>query len=318
MLLFSKSLPVMENSASTVKQDPRLDTPTPTQDEEMAKVPMADLTLDRNEYRSNYVDDSFHDKRGMIIQFLNGSCPGATSVIGGIRTNLDDIRKAPLYLQQNRALIKQHASKVLLDHWRDLNYGMGCNENITIDDFGMSFTLASVSAQGARLNPLQRTEGPLFFCHLPAMVDPQVVIHSDWNTHTDGLAVHIINAYITLLPPQQRRQALLKKDRDDQAAEYQRTHPVILTPTGNTGATPKKQSRPNPSASSGSTARPNPHPNRPLPEAHALRVEMSQLYDLVARVQRQIVPTIPSPALPTPRTPLWPRQNQGPDLPDGL
>ena len=182
----------------------------------------------------------------------------------------------------------------------------------------MSFTLASVSAQGARLNPLQRTEGPLFFCHLPAMVDPQVVIHSDWNTHTDGLAVHIIYAYITLLPPQQRRNALIKRDREDRAVVAQKTHPVILTPTGNTGATPKKQSRPNPPTSSGTNTRPNPYPNRPLPETAALREEMCQLHDLINRVQRQIVPTIPSPALPTPRTPLWPRQNQGPDLPDGL
>jgi hypothetical protein len=77
---------------------------------------------------------------------------------------------------------------------------MGCNENITIEDFGLVFTVGSVSPSGIRLSPLQRTEGPLFFCHFPALVDPQVIVHADWAANTDGLAVHFINAYITLLP----------------------------------------------------------------------------------------------------------------------
>ena len=323
MLLFYESFPVMETSVcKTSPQDSRLTTPPP-QDEDMAKMPMASLTLDPAEYRSEAIDDSFHDKKGMIIQFLNGSCPGAASVIGGIRTNLEDIRKVPLYLQQNKPLIKQHAAKALLDHWKDLNYAMGCNEHITIEDFGMSFTVASISPLGAKLNPLQRTEGPLFFCHLPAMVDPQVVIHSDWNTNVEGMAVHIINAYVTLLPPHQRRTYVMRKDREDRAAAAaakaaaSAPKPVVLQQTGYGSASKKPKPNP-PSNASSSSARSAPHPNRPLPETHALRVEMSQLYDLVTRVQRQIVPTIPSPALPTPRTPLWPRQNQGPDLPDGL
>ena len=324
MLLFYVSFPVMETSASKSNpQDSRLNTPPPTHvDEDMAKVPMASLTLDPAEYRSEAIDDSFHDKKGMIIQFLNGSCPGAASVIGGIRTNLEDIRKVPLYLQQNRPLIKQHAAKALLDHWKDLNYAMGCTEHITIEDFGLAFTVASISQLGAKLNPLQRTEGPLFFCHLPALVDPQVVICSDWNTNIDGVAVHVINAYITLLPPHQRRSYVMRKDREDRAAASAATlatnvfKPVILQQTGNTGATPKKQSRPNPPPNAPSAnARPAAYPTRPLHDTAILREEMSQLHALINRVQSQIIPT---PALPTPRTPLWPRHNQGPDLPDGL
>jgi hypothetical protein len=115
MLLFTKSFPVMETPACTTQvQDPR--SATPLQDEEMAKVPMASLTLELAQYRSTNVDDSFHDKKGTIIQFNNCSCAGISSVIGGIRINLDDIGQVPLYLQQNRALIKQHSAKVLLDH----------------------------------------------------------------------------------------------------------------------------------------------------------------------------------------------------------
>ncbi len=306
-------------------QDPR--STTPLQDEEMAKVPMASLSLDKMEYRSLNVDDSFHDKKGMIIQILNSHCPGSPLVIGGIRINLEDIRQVPQYLHQNRALIKQHAAKILLDHWITVNYGMGCNETITIEDFGLTFTVGSVSACGMRMNPHQRPEGPLFFCHFPALVEAQIIEHADWNVNNDGAAVHIINAYISLLPLHQRRNIILRREREEKAAASAaasappavRSTPVILQPTGYTGTIPKK-SRPNshPTAS-GSGTRPSPYPARPQPtyisDNAVLREEIGNLHALINRVQSQIVPT---PALPTPRTPLWPRQNQGPDLPDGL
>ena len=160
MLLFIKSFPVMETpDCSTQAQAPR--STTPLQDEEMAKVPMASLTLEKVVYRSLNVDDSFHDKTGMIIQILNSHCPGSPLVIGGLRINLQDIMQVPRYLEQNRAIIKQHAAKVLLDHWITLNYGMGCNEGITVDDFGLTFTI-----------------GPYHQClHLPPSSSPKEKCH---------------------------------------------------------------------------------------------------------------------------------------------
>ncbi len=326
MLLFAKSFSVMETpDCNTQVQAPR--STTPLQDEEMAKVPMASLSIEKVIFRSQAVDDSFHEKTGMIIQILNSHCPGSPLVIGGIRINLNDINQVPRYLEQNRALIKQHAAKVLLDHWITLNYGMGCNEGITVDDFGLTFSIGSVSPLAIKMNPHQRPEGPLFFCHFPALVEPQVLEHSDWNTNTNGVTVHIINAYISLLPPHQRRNIILRKEREDKAAASAvaaatpktRTTQVTLQPTGYTGTIPKK-SRPNPHpTASGSGARPAPYPARPQPtyisDNAVLREEMGHLHALINRVQSQIVPT---PALPTPRTPVWPRQHQGPDLPDGL
>ncbi len=326
MLLFAKSFSVMETpDCNTQVQAPR--STTPLQDEEMAKVPMASLSIEKVIFRSQAVDDSFHEKTGIIIQILNSHCPGSPLVIGGIRINLNDINQVPRYLEQNRALIKQHAAKVLLDHWITLNYGMGCNEGITVDDFGLTFSIGSVSPLAIKMNPHQRPEGPLFFCHFPALVEPQVLEHSDWNTNTNGVTVHIINAYISLLPPHQRRNIILRKEREDKAAAsavaaatpQTRTTQVTLQPTGYTGTIPKK-SRPNPHpTASGSGTRPAPYPARPQPtyisDNAVLREEMGHLHALINRVQSQIVPT---PALPTPRTPVWPRQNQGPDLPDGL
>ena len=326
MLLFTKSFPVMETpECNTQAQNPR--STTPLQDEEMAKVPMASLSIEKVIFRSQTVDDSFFDKKGMIIQILNSHCPGSPLVIGGIRINLNDINQVPRYLEQNRAIIKQHAAKVLLDHWITLNYGMGCNEGITVDDFGLTFTIGSVSQMAVKMNPHQRPEGPLFFCHFPALVEPQVLEHADWALNNEGTAVHIINAYISLLPPHQRRNIILRKEREDKAAASAvatapppaRSTPVTLQPTGYTGTIPKK-SRPNPHPTpSGSGTRPSPYPARPQPQYISdnavLREEMGHLHALINRVQSQMIPT---PALPTPRTPVWPRQNQGPDLPDGL
>ena len=308
-------------------QDPRA--PTPLQDEEMAKsVPMASLSLEKTSFKSPLVDDSLHDKRGIIIQFVNSGCPGTFPVIGGLRINLEDIRQVPLYLHQNKALIKQHGVRVLMNHWRELNYGLGSTELLTVDDFGIVFTVASVSPNAIRLNPQQRTEGPLFYCHLPALVEPQIVVHADWAIGAEGQVVHVINAYITLISPHQRRTLMIRKEREDKATAVaaaaaatvttQQSRPIILQGTGFTGTIPRKPKAPAQSTS-GAQARSTPYPPRaqprPLHESVVLREEMSHLHQLINRVQSQIVPT---PPLPTPRTPLWPRDNQGPDLPDGL
>ncbi len=301
---------------------------TPLQDEEMtSKVPMASLSIEKVSFRSPLVDDSLHDKRGIIIQFLNSGCPGTFPFIGGLRINLEDIRQVPLYLHQNKALIKQHGVRVLMSHWRDLNYGLGSTELLTVDDFGIVFTVASVSQNAIRLNPQQRTEGPLFYCHLPGLVEPQVVIHSDWSINMEGQAVHLINAYITLISPHQRRTLMIRKEREEKAtavaaaaaaiATAQQSRPIILQGTGFTGTIPRKPKAPSPSTSAQARSAPYPHraQPRPLHDSVVLREEMSNLHQLIHRVQSQIVPT---PPLPTPRTPLWPRDNQGPDLPDGL
>ena len=317
----------MEATNVSAIQDSRAS--TPLRDEEMAKsVPMASLSLEKANFKSPLVDDSLHDKRGIIIQFLNSGCPGTFPVIGGLRINLEDIRQVPLYLHQNKALIKQHGVRVLMNHWRDLNYGLGSTELLTVDDFGIVFTVASVSQNAIRLNPQQRTEGPLFYCHLPGLVEPQIVIHLDWAINMEGQAVHLINAYITLISPHQRRTLMIRREREEKAATVaaaaaatataQQSRPIILQGTGFTGTIPKKPKSSIPSTS-GSHARATPYPPRtqprPLHDSVVLREEMSHLHQLINRVQSQIVPT---PPLPTPRTPLWPKDNQGPDLPDGL
>ncbi len=128
----------------------------------------------------------------------------------------------------------------------------------------------------------------------------------------------------------------MKKDREEKAAAsaaasvtlQARTTPIMLPPMNYTGTVAKKP-RPHPYPAPGPSTRTVPYVARPQyqqgqqqnqkdaahKDAAMLREEMSHLHALITKVRSQIVP---SPALPAPKTPIWPRNNQGPDLPDGV
>ena len=194
MLLFSILLfPVMESSTTAVSNQGSR-TQTPTQDEDDAMKPLQALSIEVNdEHRSDLVDNSIFDKRGVLIQFLNSNCTGSPHVFGGMRLSILDINKVPAYLSKYKRLIKQHAVHALMQHFKEMQCGVGANEELYTDDFGMTFTVATVTGHGALLNPGKRQEGPLFFCHFPALVDPVVLTHSDWGARVEGESVHMIN-----------------------------------------------------------------------------------------------------------------------------
>ena len=311
MLLFSVSFLVMDTSASEVDQDQSCShSHSPTMMEEaMAKIqPFVNLILTEEETNSDLVDRSMLQKHGIILQILNQSCPGSSSIIGAVRISLQDIRKAPAYLSRHRRLIKQHAVRILMKHHQDMNYGLGAAETLSSDDFGMSFTVASVSANGAAMNPGNRKEGALFCCHFPMLTDPIPLTRPDWDTNTEGVAVHVINAYINLLPLHQRRRYVIEKEREEKAAlESAKTSPQ-------THGQAKKLKTQN-SSSSLPAAKSHPNVKPQHPESVALREEIARLKVLTSRLQQQ---ALPSPPLPTTKPPVWPSKNQGPDLPDDL
>jgi hypothetical protein len=53
------------------------------------------LELERQEIECCSLDGSFFTQKGVILQFINNNCAGATSLIGGLRLALTDIRKDP-------------------------------------------------------------------------------------------------------------------------------------------------------------------------------------------------------------------------------
>ena len=313
MLLFSVSFLVMETSTSEGSQDQACSHTPTMMDEAMATIhPLANLVLTEEEISSDLVDRSIMQKQGIIIQILNNSCAGSSTVIGGIRINLTDVRKIPAYLSRNRRLIKQHAVRIMMKHYQDMNYGLGAAETLHLDDFGLSFTLASVSHEGSELNPGRRKEGPLFCCHFPVMVSPIVLQHAQWDANTEGVAVHVVNAYVNILPLHQRRNYIVTKAREDKTAleaAQKTTQPYV----------PAKKSKASPPASSSPATKgtPNNQERKPqLPETAALREEIARLKVLTNRLQQQ---ALPSPPLPVTKPPVWPtNRDQGPDLPDDL
>jgi hypothetical protein len=158
-----------------------------------------------DEHRSDLVDDSIFDKKGILVQFLNSNCTGSPHVFGGMRLAILDIKKVNAYLAKyKRLIIKQHAVKALMRHFSKMQCSARAAKTLGLNDFGMTFTVATVTRHGALLNPGKRQEGPPLFCHFPSLVDPVVLTHTDWGTNTEGEAVHVINCYIMLPPPHAR------------------------------------------------------------------------------------------------------------------
>ena len=326
MLLFSILLfPVMESSTTAVSdQGSRIQ--TPTQDEDAAMKPFQALSIEVNEeLRSDLVDNSIFDKRGILIQFLNSNCTGSPHVFGGMRLSISDINKVPAYLSKYRRLIKQHAVHALMQHFKEMQCGVGAAEELCTDDFGMTFTVATVTGHGALLNPGKRQEGPLFFCHFPALVDPVILTHADWGTRTEGESVHVINCYISLPPPQLRRSVVIKKYLSDQAASVANCKAAlalsggtVTTTPGTSSATPAKKVK----MGTQTTPYARPYvpyvPNMTRDEIRTERKnsvgrELDDLRNQVRNLKGQLLPT---PPLPIVRPPVWPSKNPCPVLPD--
>ena len=304
----------METTTNTLTPETR--SQTPLVDEDMGKLPLAELTLSEDEIRSDLVDHSFLTKKGIMVQFINTNCSGCSPVFGGIRLGLSDIRKAPAYLSKYKRLIRQHAVKALTQHLQDMQSSLGAGELINIDEFGMTFTVASVNNLGALMNPGRRQEGPLFFCHFPALVEPFVLAHEDWETGTEREAVHMINCYIHLLPNHQRRNTILHRLKEEKialqaisAASPSVPHakkPKMSTQTSSTTTSHKGHSGPTPV--------PRPQYNPP----HQSTLLMKEIERLNAQLRLAQGP--PFPALPasSAKTITWPSKDLVPELPDDM
>ena len=323
MLLFYTSFLVMETSTITCPEiapynEADYRCPTPTQDEIMqheaaqrstvTAIELLARELPREDLTSDLVDVSFLDKTGIIIQFINASCPGTFPIIGGLRIGLQDIRRAPQYLNKHRRVIKQHASNQLMKHFRDMEFGIGAGETLDIDDFGMSFTIASVDGNGANLNPNKRPEGPLFYCHLPALLRPVTTIHTEWGEQgkTPGEEVHIINAYISLYPSHLRRKVMSKRIRDEKLMAIANESVVA------NGVTKR--------ANSQGYSRPQPYlqkqnGDKDSSSTSALKAEIKKLQQTIHQMKANL---LLAPPLPKTKPLVWPRKSHGPELPDDM
>jgi len=92
------------------------------------------------------------------------------------------------------------------------------NEVITYEDFSISFSVATLSDEGWRLNPMGRNEGPVHFCVHPGLLQPAVL-----GTFADGSIdeAHVINVYVHLLEAPKRRTSIMKKLKADERAKQE-------------------------------------------------------------------------------------------------
>jgi len=160
------------------------------------------------EIQCEAIDNSFHKNKGVILAFLNTACNDAIATVGGFRLHLTDIRKVPQYITKYRGLIKQKAIKCFQQHLLDNQSPIGAGENLSVDDFGLTYAIATLSPEAAQLCRPARQEGPLFFCLHPGLIQPA---HVGFNEDGSRDYAHIINVYINILSTERRRPNILRR-----------------------------------------------------------------------------------------------------------
>ena len=197
---------------------------------------------------SEFVSPSVYTRKGFIIQFVNNNAKCSATLIGGFRTSEKDVRKIPSFIETNETFIKKLAVEVLTRHLRETQCGVGAMEFLCDEDYGMSFSLASLSPRGMSLNPSRRHDGPLFYCHLPGLCEPCYINQ----TPGEGVdSAHVVNCYIHLLPSAQRRKSIVAKNKEVQVSDLKSS--ITTTPQPRMGKAPRlrSHSRPRPYSKNG-------------------------------------------------------------------
>ena len=281
---------------------PLLDERMEAQPDSRSSVPYVSPT--NEEMKCEFIDDTFFNKKGVIVQFINGNCAGSTSLIGGMRLAITDIKRVPAYLSRNKHQLKVRAMSYLNAHFRNMQCCIGANESLCLDDYGMSFSVASVTHTGAALNPGKRHEGPLFFCLFSGLVEPTMVTLSDWDMNTECDAAHVVNCYIHLLPPSQRRRIVLQKAVEDKNKARPNGEDRTQSMTGKAKKTKM--------ANTSGAQKYIPH-QRQYPNTKKITQEISDLKNEV--VQMKLI-AVPNPPLPITPAPVWPTIDLCPEMPD--
>jgi hypothetical protein len=259
------------------------------------------LQISEEEVECDYVDPSLYKLRGAIIQFENSNCTGATAHLGCVRIAEEDIRQVPAYLEIYEEQIKRAALELLNRHFNRNQCAVGMGEDLELEDFGLSFAIASLSADGLSLNP-HKKEGPLSYCLLPGFIQARTVaIFPDQSRDM----AHVIHAYIHLLPSTQRYCAL-KRKLLEAPIKPAKDKDGSSKPSGPRAQTQKRPYQGNTITRSRS----------PLVKAKELAKINAELKDNMSNLGKKIArlegAALPSPALPTSNVRrTWPAKHKG-------
>jgi hypothetical protein len=268
------------------------------------------LELEQSELECALLDESFFHKKGAVLQFINNNCPGATSLIGGLRLGLEDVRKVPAYLEKNSDRLKHFAIKCLDRHIKINQCCVGAGEKLSIDDYGISFSLATVSERAALLNHSKRQEGQLFYCLFPGLLEP---VFLGLNPDGTNDFAHVFNVFIHLMPGSQRRNVFFRRIEADRSySPVMPSHPMSAPVSSSTSPVnvPGKRYK-------GSSPVGQRRHFVPISDATTATFDrrVAVLEKELQAVKGHQLPTPPLPASSAP--PLW-RQDGAPTLPDTL
>jgi hypothetical protein len=158
-----------------------------------------------------YFEPEMVTRTGAVLQYININSLGATKMIGCTRIDVCDARKIPLYLLKNRSIIRQHAVAALHNHFADTQCSTGVTEQLIVDDYSVSFSWASLTERGARLNPNGNEELPLGFADFDNFVEAAAT-HKASNSRE----VLVVNVFVMLQEPTRRKGATLRRAKEDE------------------------------------------------------------------------------------------------------
>ena len=127
-----------------------------------------------------------------------------------------ELHPIPSYLEENGPTLKNAAILQLQRHLLRNASPVGTGESVTSDDYGMSYTVASLTDVAKQLCHGQRYEAPLFACFAPSWVQ-QVPLSYLGNDRYD--CAYVLHAYISLLPIASRRREILRKQQEQRVRE---------------------------------------------------------------------------------------------------
>ena len=182
--------------------------------------------------------------------------------------------------------------------------------SLTIDDYGMCFSVASLSARGTALNPSQRREAPLYFCHFPGLIEETHLVALP-DGHIDS--AYVINCYIHILPANQRRSAIIKRFYDDSLKHQGARGENQGSPTSTSGPPAKKANSQNRPKNQGTQTN-----NYPAEEGQSSPQETR--VQRLERENRELKKNLAHPPLPQAKAPVWVPShfNKNKDLPKDL
>ena len=252
---------------------------------------------------------------GILVNFINHNCPDSATIIGGIRLKTTDIAHLPALIAKHNQTVKIQAAHALQRHLARCHSALGATENVGVDDFSLSFMLASLSPRGLALHPNGRNEGPMHYCIFPGLVDPVTLVFDD---NGDPINTYVVNAYIHLLDGSRRRKNVIKKHEEDQKKIAYANAEAKLKALDASKATQAEK----PSAAKKPRTQNNQMQNRRPPQAAFAQPELkqmqSQLSTLVKEVKQLNLPGPSYPSLPELKPIPWPPVDHQPEMPDDM